>query len=128
MPCLNARVVYGWAQEAPPPDYSALFDAARAGNTDPILDHLQSEEGGDLSRVVDGAGNTLLHWAVLVAKPTLVSTLIDQGVDKNALNDQGEKQSACPSTNHAPLRVTYKLELTRARPRCDGTFLRRDDR
>ena len=89
MPCLNARVVYGWAQEAPPPDYSALFDAARAGNTDPILDHLQSEEGGDLSRVVDGAGNTLLHWAVLVAKPTLVSTLIDQGVDKNALNDQG---------------------------------------
>jgi hypothetical protein len=39
--------------------------------------------------VFDDTGNTLLHWGVLTAKPTLVSTLIDHGVDTNIANDQG---------------------------------------
>jgi ankyrin repeat protein len=70
----------------PPADNSALFDAIRAGNIDPILDHVQSN--GDVG-VVDGAGNTLLHWAALLAKPSLVSSLVDRGVDTNAINDRG---------------------------------------
>ena len=37
----------------------------------------------------DSDGNTLLHWAVLTAKPTLASALVDHGVDVNALNHRG---------------------------------------
>lgn len=68
-------------------DPTWLFDAAREGSVDTILEYSQ-REGGDLS-VTDKDGNTLLHWAVLTEKPTVASTLIDHGVDVNALNQNG---------------------------------------
>lgn len=64
-----------------------LFDAAREGRVEPILEYAQSDSPN--LDVRDGDGNTLLHWAVLKGKPTLVSALVDHGVDINALNTRG---------------------------------------
>ena len=64
-----------------------LFDAARDGRVEPILEYAQSDSPNLDSR--DSDGNTLLHWAVLKGKPTLVSALVDHGVDINALNARG---------------------------------------
>jgi ankyrin repeat protein len=74
-------------EEEATPDMTWLFDAAREGRVEPILEYAQSENPN--LDVRDSDGNTLLHWAVLKGKTTLVSALVDHGVDINALNTRG---------------------------------------
>ena len=74
-------------EEEATPDMTWLFDAAHEGRVEPILEYAQSENPN--LDVRDSDGNTLLHWAVLKGKTTLVSALVDHGVDINALNTRG---------------------------------------
>lgn len=65
----------------------SLFDMARAGDTEPLL---QAVHAGVPVNLTNGKGDTLLVLAAYHQRPDTVAALLEAGADPDRVNDNGQ--------------------------------------